>query len=219
MRIVELSNHPGEMLQHIHLQRRTESQRAQSQYEAALAQHRKDVDDLRVRRDRARIQRRWWLWLRCSLAIWGQGARAPRPPLLATGPTDDEDILTAGMNGEQAVADELGYVLDDDWTLLRGYRNRRGRSTMYCLARMECSRSRLNTGMQRCMSMVTAGNLRSTAQRAGRRARTIPAQPRPVGHGRSDCHAYSSQVRARRYQEPDGECCRHLNRLRYQLSR
>jgi hypothetical protein len=126
MRIVELSNHPGEMLQDIHLQRRTDLGRAQSQYEAELAQHRKDVDDLRDERDQARAQRRWWLWLRCSLSIWGQGARVPRPPVLATGPTHAEDILTAGMDGEQAVADELGYVLDDDWTLLRGYRNRRG---------------------------------------------------------------------------------------------
>ena len=126
MRIVELSNHPGEMLQNIHLQRRTDSERTQSQYEAELAQHRKDVDDLRDLRDQARAQRRWWWWLRCSLSIWGQRARVPRPPVLATGPTHTEEILTAGMEGEQAVADELGSLLDDDWTLLRGYRNRRG---------------------------------------------------------------------------------------------
>jgi Nuclease-related domain len=126
MRIVELSNHPGEMLQDIHLQQRTDLERAQSKYEAELAQHYNDLDDLHDRRDQARAQRRWWLWLRCSLSIWGQGARVPRPPVLATGPTHSEDILTAGMAGEQAVADELGYVLDDDWTLMRGYSNRRG---------------------------------------------------------------------------------------------
>ena len=32
----------------------------------------------------------------------------------------------AGIAGEQLVAVELGRALDDDWTLLRGYRNRRG---------------------------------------------------------------------------------------------
>jgi hypothetical protein len=32
----------------------------------------------------------------------------------------------AGIAGEQLVATELGRALDDDWTLLRGYRNRRG---------------------------------------------------------------------------------------------
>lgn len=126
MRIVELSNHPGEMLQDIHRQRRTDLERAQYQYETELAQHRKALDDLRDRRDQARAQRRWWLWLRCNLSLWGQGARVPRPPVLATGPTHAEDILTAGMDGEQVVADELGHALDDDWTLLRGYRNRRG---------------------------------------------------------------------------------------------
>jgi hypothetical protein len=114
------------MLQDIHLRRRADLERAQSQYEAELAQHHKDVDDLRDRRDQARAQRRWWLWLRCSLSIWGQGARAPSPPFLATGSNHAEDILTAGMGGEQAVADEFSYVLDDAWTLLRGYCNRSG---------------------------------------------------------------------------------------------
>ena len=32
----------------------------------------------------------------------------------------------AGIAGEQLVATELGRALDDNWTLLRGYRNRRG---------------------------------------------------------------------------------------------
>jgi hypothetical protein len=32
----------------------------------------------------------------------------------------------AGIAGEQLVAAELGRALDDDWTLLHGYRNRRG---------------------------------------------------------------------------------------------
>jgi hypothetical protein len=40
--------------------------------------------------------------------------------------SDQEEILTAGMAGEQMVVAGLGRVLGDDWTLLRGYRNRRG---------------------------------------------------------------------------------------------
>ena len=32
----------------------------------------------------------------------------------------------AGIEGEQLVASGLGRVLDDEWTLIRGYRNRRG---------------------------------------------------------------------------------------------
>jgi hypothetical protein len=42
------------------------------------------------------------------------------------GPTDTEEILKAGIAGEELVAVELGRALDDNWTLLRGYRNRRG---------------------------------------------------------------------------------------------
>ncbi len=41
-------------------------------------------------------------------------------------PTDLESKILAGIAGEDLVATELGRALDDDWTLLRGYRNRRG---------------------------------------------------------------------------------------------
>ena len=39
---------------------------------------------------------------------------------------DTEEKIRAGIAGEQLVAAELGRALGDDWTLLRGYRNRRG---------------------------------------------------------------------------------------------
>ena len=39
---------------------------------------------------------------------------------------DEEAILTAGITGEHIVAAGLGAVLGDEWTLLHGYRNRRG---------------------------------------------------------------------------------------------
>ena len=39
---------------------------------------------------------------------------------------DEEAILTAGITGEHIVAAELGAALGDEWTLLHGYRNRRG---------------------------------------------------------------------------------------------
>jgi hypothetical protein len=51
--------------------------------------------------------------------------RAPRPPAAAPS-TDREQILAAGVAGEQSVAAGLGRVLGADWTLLRGYRNGRG---------------------------------------------------------------------------------------------
>ena len=53
-------------------------------------------------------------------ACIGPGRRRPAVP------TDAEEKIKAGIAGEQQVAAELGQALDDDWTLLRGYRNRRG---------------------------------------------------------------------------------------------
>jgi hypothetical protein len=41
----------------------------------------------------------------------------------ARGVSDREEILKAGIKGEDMVAAGLGRVLGDDWTLLRGYRN------------------------------------------------------------------------------------------------
>ncbi|MGH3408156.1 MAG: nuclease-related domain-containing protein, partial [Streptosporangiaceae bacterium] len=53
---------------------------------------------------------------------------APRPPAphAAGRATDREEILVAGLTGEQLVATGLDRRLDDQWTLIRGYRNRRG---------------------------------------------------------------------------------------------
>src|SRR5207244_1213350 len=102
-------------------------QRVLSVYEDELIRHRARVQAVRVRRDRARAGRRWWTWLRLSVGVWREKRGLPAPPVSAAGhPTDLEEKIMAGIAGEQLVAAELGRALDDDWTLLRGYRNRRG---------------------------------------------------------------------------------------------
>ena len=126
MRIVELSNHPGGMLQDVYRQRATAEERARSRYEESLVQHRQRVQEVRDRRDQARAQHRWWTWLRCVFSLPQEQRSVPRPPVSACRATDREEILAAGMTGEQIVAAEFGRVLGDDWTLLRGYKNRRG---------------------------------------------------------------------------------------------
>ena len=72
MRVVELSNHPGDMLDDAARRRRAAEQRVLSVYEDELIRYRARVQAVRVRRDRARAGRRWWTWLRLSLS--------PRPP-------------------------------------------------------------------------------------------------------------------------------------------
>ena len=126
MQTVELSNHPGDMLSDASRQRIAAEKRALSVHQDALIRYRARVQTVRVKRDRARAGHRWWTWLRLSLSIWTSKRQVPRQPVPAAGPTDLEEKLMAGIAGEQLVAVELGRALDDDWTLLRGYRNRRG---------------------------------------------------------------------------------------------
>jgi hypothetical protein len=126
MRVIELSNHPADMLSAVSQRQQAAQRRGQEQYEDELIQHQAGVQAIRVKRDRARASRRWWTWLRLAHAVGAEKRRAPRPPLP---PADDpglEERIKAGMAGEQLVADELGRALGDDWALLRGYRNRRG---------------------------------------------------------------------------------------------
>jgi len=126
VRIVELSNHPRAMLQQTRQRRAAADRRAQSEYENALARHRARVQRARKARDKARAQHRWLTWLRCALAVRREQRQAPSPPGPADGVSDQEEILAAGITGEQLIAAGFGRVLGDDWTLLRGYRNNRG---------------------------------------------------------------------------------------------
>jgi len=127
MNVVELSNHPGDMLGDAARRRQAAERRVLSVYEDELVRYRARVQTLRVQRDRARARRRWWPWLKLALGVWREKRGLPRPPVPAAGhPTDLEEKIRAGIAGEQLVATELGRALGADWTLLRGYRNRRG---------------------------------------------------------------------------------------------
>jgi hypothetical protein len=106
---IELSDHPGDLLS-----------AAKRRREAAGAKGR---GQLVRQRDAAWKNRRWLTWLRLSL----KAARYQRTqPASLSRPTDDEEILKAGIAGERQVARELGEKLSDDWTLVHGYRNGRG---------------------------------------------------------------------------------------------
>ncbi len=116
MRIVELSDHPGDLLSVATRQREAVGKAKLSAYERRLRKLRKQRDDVRRRRN-------WWTYLRLAFAI----AKAKRHrPLAISVPTDEEEMLKAGIAGEQFIARELGATLDDEWTLLHGYRNDRG---------------------------------------------------------------------------------------------
>jgi hypothetical protein len=127
MQVVELSNHPGDMLDDAARRRQGAERQALSVYEDKLVRYRARVQSIRVSRDRARARHAWWTWLKLAAGVWREKRRIPHPPVPAAGhATDQEERIRAGIAGENQVATELGRLLDDTWTLLRGYRNRRG---------------------------------------------------------------------------------------------
>ena len=126
MRTVELSDHPGDMLSDSSRQRQAAGPQALTRYSGELVRYRARVQRIGIERDQARAAHRWWAWLRLAVAGWREKRRVPRRPAPATWSADTDERIRAGIAGEHLVAVELGRALDDDWTLLHGYRNRRG---------------------------------------------------------------------------------------------
>jgi Nuclease-related domain len=115
MRIVTLSDHPGDML----ADAVSERQRGTVHQETGL-------NDARRRRDQARAERRWLRWLRLVFTVRREAREVARQRLSARRPTGREESLRAGHDAEQRVADNLSRALNGDWELFLGYRNRRG---------------------------------------------------------------------------------------------
>jgi hypothetical protein len=68
MLIVGLSNHPADMLDDASRRRQAAGKRALSRYEDELIQYRARVQAVRVKRDSARAEHRWGVWLRLVVA-------------------------------------------------------------------------------------------------------------------------------------------------------
>jgi len=127
VRVVELSDHPGDLLRAARQRRTAGRGPERRRFEAALARHEERVAAARRARDTARAQHRWGAWLRSVLAVRRARRQAPAAPPPAGGPVSGrEATLAAGVEGERLAAAGLGRALSDEWTLLRGYRNRRG---------------------------------------------------------------------------------------------
>jgi hypothetical protein len=123
MRFVPLSDHPSDMLAEVRRERAAAGGEAGERYRQELAAYQARVHQARERRDKARnpLSRLRWT----VAAWWRQLARPPRQPA-ALAPSHDEEAIKGGIKGEQEVADVLAKALDDAWTLVKGYRNRRG---------------------------------------------------------------------------------------------
>lgn len=155
MRTVELSNHPSVVLRekrerlwkenYRRFEEQSErvrqaNQQAQQAFEVKLADHEAQVERLRAERDAVDESGglRWWKRRRSAARLRKAERRTPRPavpfaepplpPPLSNLPilTNEEAKLAAGIEGEERVANALFEALGDEWTLLRGYCNRRG---------------------------------------------------------------------------------------------
>lgn len=126
VRAIRLSDHPGTMLKEAQRRRSAADQDRQLAHTEALAAGRERAARARQARDQARAQHRWGAWLRGIFAVWRAGRQIAASRVVASQPTDEEERLAAGAAGERLVAEELARALDDHWTLLSGYRNRRG---------------------------------------------------------------------------------------------
>lgn len=115
MRIEVLSEYPDVMLADAERKRRL----------GAVEQSAR-VESLRAERGRARSGGRWVTWLRLAFAVSRARREATRQQLASAQPDAREQTIRAGRNAERRVASELARTLDNEWILLRGYRNSRG---------------------------------------------------------------------------------------------
>jgi len=125
MRTIELSNHPAKQRQSVLDERAAAAAKAQTEYEAELAEYTRRRESVKAERQQAHSEGRWLRWLGRVFAGLFEQAQ-PRPSQVQTNTFHEEAKLTAGMEGELLVANHLDLVLGDEWMLLRGYKNRRG---------------------------------------------------------------------------------------------
>ncbi|MGI5206938.1 nuclease-related domain-containing protein [Spirillospora sp. CA-108201] len=115
MRIEVLSDHPGSQLQ--------DTDAALARERDRVAQHARAVEDLRRRQE---ASRRWWQLARRFRDARELQALQREAPALDPAVMHRRAQQQAGVDAEDRVASELERSLRGDWTLFRGYANRRG---------------------------------------------------------------------------------------------
>jgi hypothetical protein len=122
VRVVELSQGPDATL----TEARQRHERGVAAANAALAQHRARLAELRSRRDEARAGRQWWAWMRSDLELSRELQKVPSALPVAAEVLARQESLRAEAAGQQQAAAALGRVFGDGWVLLRGYCNQAG---------------------------------------------------------------------------------------------
>lgn len=123
---VTLSDYTAEQSRIAASKREAEYRTARANYERAIAERASKRAALKAASQENWRARRYGAWLVSLLPrILHAMSKAPPAPRMAEA-TRDEIVWNAGAEGEQRVADVLRNLLDDEWVLVSGYKNRGG---------------------------------------------------------------------------------------------
>ena len=126
MKILTLSDHTGEQLKASTARREAGNADAVRDFQRRLIQRDNERNEVRQALGAAWQERRLLATLGSALR-WILLALTPGPARPALQQTSrDESVWASGREGEQAVARRLAGRLGDEWTLLTGYKNRKG---------------------------------------------------------------------------------------------
>ncbi len=126
MRMIVLSDHTGDMIGEFEYTRQKEFERRTSAYHSELT-----VRDEQRRGIKRELSRSWrsgrvfsLLGNVFRLIAHSRAAGPPQPTMQAA--TQEEAVWKIGDQSENKVADHLARLLNDEWTLISGYRNPKG---------------------------------------------------------------------------------------------
>ena len=127
MRKITLSDHTADKVRQAEQQRDAENAARVAAYEKECAVKQLSVDAARLRMKDAWRRRKVFAAIGLALRMqWRAQFGWPSRPKIVTARTRDEQVWRAGNEGEADVVQFLDRQLDNEWTLICGYKNARG---------------------------------------------------------------------------------------------
>ena len=132
MRMIVLSDHTGQMVSELEYTRQSDFERRNSEYQSELTvqEEKREEKRLGIKQEMSRSWRSGRVFSLVSnvfrLIAHRRAARSvpPQPKMKAA--TREENVWKVGDEAENKVADHLAHQLNDQWTLISGYRNPKG---------------------------------------------------------------------------------------------
>ena len=126
MKQVRFSDYASEMADLTRQERESRNAARVAAHGARIAQRHKRLEEMSKRRVRAWNEGSYLSWLAQGIHfLWASSGGHPDQPRLE-GATRDEAAWNAGSDGEAMVAEFLAARLNDEWTLVGGYKNGAG---------------------------------------------------------------------------------------------